>query len=364
MAATWESHLQQWTAAGLVDEALSGRIRAWELEHGSPRRWRWPVWIALAFGAVLLGAGVLLFVSAHWEQLSPSQRLALVLLLMAGFHAAGAALARRFEGLSMALHTVGTISLGGAIAVAGQIFHLAENWPAEFLLWAAGAALGWVLLKHWTQGALTALLAPYWLVGEVLVREASLHPEVPVAAGLCALSFTYLSARRSAADSALRKALGWIGSFMLLPATFATVLAAGQESGATLAWTLAIAGPLGVAWLLRGRAAIWNAGTLIWTLSLLGVSGGHTDHVLVYLWCLAGAVGLVIWGMVESSSERINLGSAGFALTGLAFYFSTVMDKLGRSAGLMALGVLFLGGGWLLERARRRLIASIQPEEL
>jgi hypothetical protein len=35
------------------------------------------------------------------------------------------------------------------------------------------------------------------------------------------------------------------------------------------------------------------------------------------------------------------------------------MDKLGRSLGLIMLGVLFLAGGWLLERTRRRLIGHI-----
>jgi hypothetical protein len=31
------------------------------------------------------------------------------------------------------------------------------------------------------------------------------------------------------------------------------------------------------------------------------------------------------------------------------------MDKLGRSLGLIGLGLLFLAGGWQLERLRRRL---------
>ena len=36
-----------------------------------------------------------------------------------------------------------------------------------------------------------------------------------------------------------------------------------------------------------------------------------------------------------------------------------LMDKLGRSASLIALGVLFLGGGWELERIRRQLLIRI-----
>jgi hypothetical protein len=50
----------------------------------------------------------------------------------------------------------------------------------------------------------------------------------------------------------------------------------------------------------------------------------------------------------------------GFALAVLAFYFSSVFDRLGRALGLIGIGVLFIGGGWLLERARRRLISRLQ----
>jgi uncharacterized membrane protein len=63
--------------------------------------------------------------------------------------------------------------------------------------------------------------------------------------------------------------------------------------------------------------------------------------------------------MKEARKERVNLGIAGFALTILFFYFSTVMDKLGRSASLIGLGLLFLLGGWLLEKTRRRLLVKM-----
>jgi hypothetical protein len=55
----------------------------------------------------------------------------------------------------------------------------------------------------------------------------------------------------------------------------------------------------------------------------------------------------------------VNYGIAAFALTVMWFYFSSVMDKLGRSFGLIVLGVLFLAGGWMLEMARRRLMAHM-----
>jgi hypothetical protein len=41
------------------------------------------------------------------------------------------------------------------------------------------------------------------------------------------------------------------------------------------------------------------------------------------------------------------------------FYFSDIMGKLDRSLGLIVLGILFLAGGWVLEKTRRRLVANI-----
>ncbi len=37
------------------------------------------------------------------------------------------------------------------------------------------------------------------------------------------------------------------------------------------------------------------------------------------------------------------------------------MNELNRSLGLIGLGVLFLAGGWALEKMRRRILARMAP---
>jgi uncharacterized membrane protein len=96
----------------------------------------------------------------------------------------------------------------------------------------------------------------------------------------------------------------------------------------------------------------------IWVFALGMIA--QTQNIGLYLWCALGAAAMVAWGVRDGRSERVNMGMVGFALTLLFFYFSEVMDKLGRSASLMGLGLLFLAGGWALERLRRRLVAQVK----
>lgn len=368
MAPPWESPLQRWVEAGLLDREVAARIRAWESDRPARPSLRWPAWLALGLGGLLLGAGILLFVAAHWDGLGPGQRFLLVLGMVGGLHLAGAFTADRSPLLSAALHTCGTVSLGAGIFLSGQIFHLQEHWPGGLLLWGIGAWVGWWLLRHWPQAACGALLAPAWLVGEWLVATEGMRSGRVLGTFLVLLALAYLGAEPSSDRyPAVRRALVWIGGLALIPASLTLVLLANSVSrlndpppvGLGLSgWFAAVGLPLVVGGLLRRSslaalvvAAVWvPAGTFL--ASYRGVAP--------YLWCALLAVGVIAWGVHDRRSERINLGIAGFALTVLVFYFSDVMDKLGRSVSLIGLGLLFLGGGYLLEQTRRRLVATVR----
>src|SRR5579871_470410 len=169
-----ESILKRWLAAGVLDGASAERIRAWEagqkrsagpLSSGVALAWQGVV--ALILGGLLLGTGVVLFVSAHWDQLSPGARFALVILMVGIFHLGGAAFRDRYLALSTTLHAVGTVAAGAAIALVGQIFNIQEHWPAAILLWAIAALVAWALLHDQAQQILTFLLFPAWIFCEL-----------------------------------------------------------------------------------------------------------------------------------------------------------------------------------------------------
>jgi uncharacterized membrane protein len=382
MAANWERYLERWAKAGLIEAPTAERVRAYERDQDKARGLRWPIVIAIAFGGLLLAAGILLFVAAHWDKLSPAQRFAIVLALVGVLHVAGAIAATRFDVLSTALHAVGTICLGAGIFLTGQIFHLQEHWPGGVMLWAMGAWVAWALLRDWPQAALAAILTPAWIGGEW--SEATrrwVGSDTILYAGLLLLAITYLTARLQAQATPVRKTLVWIGGLTLVPAAALVI-----ESGVfgygrslplpldyyLLGWAAALLPPLALAWWLRKKHVWINVIAAFWVAALsvtrfrfwVGESDPFklADDLAMYALCALGAIGLIAWGMREGRKERVNLGIAGFALTVLFFYFSTVMDKMGRSASLVGLGLLFLLGGWLLEKTRRRLLAQMGKE--
>src|SRR5436853_2582543 len=158
MADTLQKRLERWISARVVDASTAARIRTFEESQGSSERLRWPVLLAVALGGVLLCAGVLLFVAAHWDELSPAWRFTLVLFLLAIFPIAGALPEERFPALSTTFYTIGTICVGAGIFLTVQVFHLQEHWPSGMLMWTIGALAAWLLLGHWKQAALLALL--------------------------------------------------------------------------------------------------------------------------------------------------------------------------------------------------------------
>jgi hypothetical protein len=199
-----ERLLTRWLGAGLVDLDTVERIRAFEARGQKPGRVRWWAALVVALGGLLVAAGILLFVAAHWNRLAPSERFAVVVASTAVLHAAAAAVGSRFPALATTLHAVGTVAAGAGIFLSAQIFNLQAHWLDGLLLWAIAACVGTLLLGDWPQAGLAAVLVPFWVWLRWFERydNAAWHVG-PVIVWPLAIAFAYLSsaapvARRSA----------------------------------------------------------------------------------------------------------------------------------------------------------------------
>ena len=78
-------------------------------------------------------------------------------------------------------------------------------------------------------------------------------------------------------------------------------------------------------------------------------------YALVAAFC----VFLIWWGVRQVSPRARQPRHRGLRRNRRWFYFSDLLDKMDRSLGLIGLGILFLVGGWVLEKTRRSLLARM-----
>ena len=392
--ADFESHLTRWQSAGLLDAETARRIRAHEAEQQKPAGQNlnsvgWQVIVALILGAILLACGVALFVSAHWDKIGPGARLLVVLAMVSVFHLGGGWTRSRFRGLSTALHAVGTLSTGATIFLVGQIFNIQEHWPAAILMWAIAALAGWILLRDEAQQTLTLLLFPAWLLSEFsYYAEGHIGENVYAGRFLIVWAILYLTFFIGSKRKILRGILfavaavysitgvcillegwrswgdhtylplglrtwGWV-AIAVLPLLFAVF----KFFKSVIPVVVAIAFSIALPWCQRIWTETYNNGGSHW--SYVYNEPNLAAHALV----AAFAVFIIWWGVRHASQALVNLGIVGFALAVIWFYFSDIFDKLDRSLGLIGLGILFLAGGWALEKTRRRLVGGMNNAEL
>jgi hypothetical protein len=368
-----QRYTQRWLDAGVIDTETAGRIQAFEAAHQGAQSWGWTVRIVVGFGGILLAAGVLLFVAAHWDTLSPTERFSLLVGGVGALHALGAIASPRVPTLSMVLHAVGTVAFGASVYLAGQIFNMDAHWPAGVMLWAVGAAVGFALLRDGLQLTLLALLVPAWLSSEwqVATRWNGFAAEPVWAAGFLLLALTYLTAGLGQPADRARRALRRIGVTALLPAALAFAVMAGVRYSITplsdvtraIGWFGAFGLPLILALVLHGRRAWPLAVAAAWIAARLWLFDDGIDvRIVTYGWWAVTAAALAGWGVNSRRPDLINLAFVIFGATVTTFYFAGMADMLGRSMGLIGLGVLLLAGGFALERGRRHLIGSLKGD--
>ena len=375
--------LRRWLQAELIDADVVEAIQRWEdsqlnqSKHSSVRHLTVPIRLTILLGSLLLAAGLLLFVSAHWDQMPPLWRVSLLLFIVIALHAGGAWFSERFQLMALGLHAVGTRAFGAGVFLCAQIFHLDVLWSFRWglLLWTFGAAAGWMLLRQWPQLALLSLLLPGWISALIIVevdRFSSSEADwavVPIAAGALLTALTYFTAPDRTPLTPARSVLMWIGGLALVPAAVTwAVVATGLDLPALgqplwlslLVWVVTLGGPVILGWWLRPHrfwplalAAIWMVLDLV--IQVQGFS------VLSFAWWGVGSVGLMLWGSTEARAERVNIGIVLLATTLIGFYFTEVIGRFDRSLSLLGLGLFFLVGGWGLNRLRQALLPNLPP---
>ena len=364
-------------------------------------------------GAVLITAGIILLISAHWNEIPRGVKIAGGVALMLGAHGAGWWLRERggdasspkcsatgapqprgkYRKAGEALHLIGSGMFLANIALLGQIYNLVSRPPNAFLLWWVGiAALPWILRSK-AQHVLLLLAFGVWFGLEINQRDSLVccDNECQVLLysllGLVYLGGGWLLRGSAFAEfSGVTEKLGLLAFLICFyPLTWKDFFG-GWNHPEIQQW---IFPALGTAALLPLAVGVKNLRTLdrqwrwTWFAALLGmmiflatvwfgcwdINRGAQYH---YFWeeswsYLLGTIALFVFcllqiqvGLQERSAFLVNLGIVFIALDIIAAYF----DLLGSMArtGVMFLlsGIFLIVFGVYLEKKRRKLMRQIQ----
>jgi uncharacterized membrane protein len=301
-----QADLSRWEAEGLLPASAAAAIRG-KLEP-LPEGITISTVVAIV-GGLLIAAAFLAFIAANWAATARPARFGILLAGIIGAYAASAWFDRNVRpALSDLAAGVGAIIFGAAIAFAGQMYHLGDDFAGGLLLWAAGALVAAVLTE--SRGALAvAVVAGCLWSGARSFEISDVHPPFVgfwFACALLACAWNSAVARHLVAVSAV---VWWVLTGIGLDARAAApAFAVGAGSALMLGGGLALA-TLGPNALRAFGHTLSNYGAL----------------------ALATALPAAIAGFAGSSSRGIPLWTAECGGAGLVLAF--VGSALGRRAG-------------------------------
>lgn len=374
------AELDDWTSQGLITEeqaaSIASRYRSDSHARASVGR------VLLLLGGGFVGVGVIWLVAANLDELPPTARFVAVAVLWLVFLVGGEVLASRNASRPVvgAARLLAAMGIGAVIFQAAQSLQVPAYEPRLVGVWAAGALLHGYLTRSHTPffvglvtGVVWWLWQPMWDEPNGLTVVLLLGTGSVLAASLAVLHDTRLD----------DFAWAWrtVGAGMALVAMFAAAIPDIGSDG--IVWTtwlvvaMAVAGvaalaavltrpglrvlePLGATAVLvvATSIALWTTGT---DTSSVDAADWGRAAVSVLAYALL-AVGLVALGTVRDHPALTWMAMAGLVVF-TTFQSFAVFAPIVTGAWLfVVLGSVFLGTGFLFDRARRELAQALDND--
>lgn len=169
-----EQLLPEWAEKGWISPGAEAQILAHAAGRPATHRFGYAVGI---LGVVLLGAGVITFFAANWDQMAKLTKLLLLFGSLWLSYGAAAYLrsAAALPKLGEAVLLLGVILFGANVMLIAQIYHVDAHYPDGILMWAVGGLLtAWALRS---QAAMIAalVLGILWTLVEGFERYGDVH---------------------------------------------------------------------------------------------------------------------------------------------------------------------------------------------
>lgn len=380
---TWlRGELADWQSAGIIDDPQATRIAGRYREEADPGVRFSLGRILLALGGGFVGIGLIWLVAANLDELSPIIRLAVVAVLWLGFLLGGEHLASRHASRAV----VGAVRLMAALGFGALVFQAAQSLqvpafePRLMGVWAAGALLHGYVSRAFMPFLVGVAASLFWWVAQPLWDEASAITVVLTLGAGAVLAASLAALHDGRLD---RFAWLWrlLGAGLALAALFvAAIPGIGSDGLSWSVWLILELGaaavaavaavatrpirdsiePLGAIVVLGGSLllAVWDTGNDAGDITAndwAHAATSVTAYVLV-------AVAVVALGTVRDHGALAWLALAGLVVF-TTFQSFAVFAPIVTGAWLfVVLGTVFLGTGFLFDRARRGLTQVLDTD--
>ncbi|PIQ83796.1 MAG: hypothetical protein COV75_05565 [Candidatus Omnitrophica bacterium CG11_big_fil_rev_8_21_14_0_20_63_9] len=168
---TLATELDAWVADGVISREQGERIRA---RYGGQAEYNRLSSSILILGAILVGLGIILFITSNWQALGQIAKVGLIAAAIVAFNAVGYRWRERpgaSPRVGEAFLLLGAIVYGAGIWLVAQIFQFPYNHADSVLAWIVGILPVVWLMRTWSVLVLASFLAPVWLI--VLMADPS-----------------------------------------------------------------------------------------------------------------------------------------------------------------------------------------------
>ena len=392
-----EAWLQDGTVTAEQAQAILARYPEYAPGYEASRR-RQSLVVGLSIlGAILIGLSVITFYAANWDEISRGVKLGSLFVGMALSYGSGYYLWNRagYGAYAVALVLLGCIIYGAGVHLIGQIYHIDVDHPNLSMFWFLGVAP----LAYVTRSRPVMVLAIVLFLAAVGFRLVPWLEDTSNSSSEILFAAVYLSL--AAVLYAIGKAKGllegWesigglfqafgllVGFGALYLLTFDDLFDYRGSSGFGVAfgyWALAYGASVitvallgGLAWLRvrRGDRSMVELVEVALVVALLvavhvaarvDVEWQPLYPIVFNVLFALSALGLMASGYLQEHEGRINLSLALIALYVITRYFEYSRSLFDSSLMFFGAGVILLAGGFLLERGRRKMLASMHVRE-
>ena len=164
-----KNEINSWAEKGIITEDVKKRILDQYGEEYAERlkvqRQSRLIQTIVTLGAILIGAGVLLFLSANWQTLPVGIKLFIIFASIAASYGTGMWLeSAGYQKTGVSFLFLGTLLYGAGIALIAQIYQVQAGSGTLFLLWAVGALATGLALGSELFLGFSSILFTLWTV--------------------------------------------------------------------------------------------------------------------------------------------------------------------------------------------------------